>query len=209
MKHRIVLALALCAGCGTEPLSEVEYAATPVITLDPDKLNVNQADWLEIALLSPPRVKPDFVHLSWLEENDEPWIARCDRVDGGFPDCDDFERRGLVIVGQEAFDALTTQFGGCAPSGNANIPGDSLKFNLRAQSCFGLIRYKILYDEEKVEFIEAPWSTTEGRHSLHITGCGETWAAYQLYKRAAEGEVIDYPADAMFSDTVWMTVTGC
>ncbi len=200
------LTLLLLSGCdATEPVAKIEYAAVPAIVLNPDQLTVNQGDWLEIALLRPPRQKPDYVHVSYLEEETEPWIVRCDRVPDNYADCDELERAGLVIVGQETYAAIRAEFEACG-SGSADTPG--MRFTLVVSSCFGLIRYKIFWDEEKVDFIPNTWKEHRGS-SLNIRGCGETWAAYRLYKAAQGGEVIEYPLDAMFSDTVWMNVTGC
>ena len=49
----------------------------PAIVLTPDQFAVNRGDWLDIARLRPPRDKPDYVHVSYLEEEDEPWVVRC------------------------------------------------------------------------------------------------------------------------------------
>ena len=44
----------------------------------------------------------------------------------------------------------------------------------------------------------------EAPTALHIHGCGETWAGSRLTCTVAH-----YPLDAVFSDTVWVSVRGC
>ena len=204
----IAVAVALVGCDGTKPEPLIEYAAVPAIALSPDQFTVSQGDWLEIARHpdEPPVLnEPANVHVSYLDEEEEPWIVRCDREPEGFADCDELERAGLVIVGQETWDAIFAEFGECG-SGNANVPGQ--RFTLVVKSCFGLIRYKVLWDSTKIDFIQQTWKDHDGS-SLNITGCGETWAAYRLYRASRYGTAVTYPLNAMFSDTVWITAEDC
>ena len=113
MKSRLALPLVLLAACGTEPEPKIEYAAVPAIVLEPDQITVSQGEWLEIALISPPSRQHGFVHYNYLKEVENPWIVRCDREPEGWADCDELERAGLVIVGQETYDAIYSDLAGC------------------------------------------------------------------------------------------------
>ena len=203
----LFISLSVLAACdGTEPEPLIEYAAVPVIALDPDQFTVRQGDWLEIARHpdeTAPRNEPAYVHVSYLREQDNPFIVRCDREPDGFADCDELERAGMVIVGQDAFDALMAELGGCGTGNPNNSSGGG--FTLTVSSCFGLIRYKILWDSTKIDFVTNTWKDHDGS-SLNFRGCGETWAAYRLFKAARSGTSIEYPLDPMFSDTVWVDV---
>ena len=116
-RYALIAVAVAVAGCdGTKPEPLIEYAAVPAIVLSPDQFTVSQRDWLEIARHpdEPPILnEPANVHVSYLDEEEEPWIVRCDREPEGFADCDELERAGLVIVGQETWDAVFAEFGEC------------------------------------------------------------------------------------------------
>ena len=191
---------------GTEPEPGFGYAVWPV-TLSPDHFIASLGDRLDVGHVSPPSKIHSDEHWSYYTSGDKLSIVRCAR--DGFPadliECDELERHGHIIVGQETADIIYTDFSRC---GDGDPPNPSKPFTLNVSSCFGLIRFQVFGDTINLEWGPDDRMGTAA-NNFKVVGCADTWAAYRLYARSGGGESVVYPLDAVFSDTVCATVTGC
>lgn len=170
-----------------------EYAAYPV-TLAPDQLVARRGDLLDVLNAGDPARRP----LTTWVVNKRPEMTRC--VRGGSdlsPDCADLERQGHILLTVEQTDLLLRDWS-CEP--RTGEPGA-----ITLTSCFGLTVWQHFWDSASVQF--APPDTDA---KYRVTGCGNTWVGFRLKRQAGQGkEVVHYPVDALFSDTVRISVIGC
>lgn len=171
------------------------------LALTPDWFVVNRGDRLDVGLTRLPdstRIYPD-IHYSLYADAA---IHICDRDErtSAIPSCGPLERSGHLIVGDSTA-ALIPRF---RVHGRPVVRSTA---HARRQKLFGLTRYRLFRDTGKLSF--EPDGRLGGRHYLKVTGCGETWAGYRLVAHTQVGEVINYPLDRIFSDTVRVTGRGC
>ncbi|MCY4574680.1 MAG: hypothetical protein OXF01_18010 [Gemmatimonadetes bacterium] len=201
-RRTIVSAIALIALSCIEPKAlptETEaspvdsaYAAWP-LTLDPDRFVVGPGALIDVSGVDEGRTP-----YTSLTTNLMPILSLCAAAGKSevLPDCSDLEESGHIMLDLEQTELLLADWN-CDPPKRNLLPG-----TIRLTSCFGLTVYQHIYDAEKVVIWPEDADTR-----YRITGCGETWVGLRLKRRHGHhGQVVRYPVDAVFSDTLHIRV---
>lgn len=178
---------------GALELEQVDsaYAAWP-LTLSPDSFVVPLGALVDVSTSDPGRTP-----YTSLITNRMPVLKLCAAAGETalLPNCTDLEEVGHIMLNLEQTQLLLADWN-CDPPVRSALPG-----TIRLTSCFGLTVYESIYDAEKVVLWPEDADTR-----YRITGCGETWVGHRLKRRHGHGgQVVRYPVDAVFSDTVLIT----